>query len=63
MSQRWIAGTLERDGREIPFHWYVDRGRLIVNCAGETKRTDRAKSGANQALAHIIAGELYSKLR
>ncbi len=59
MPNGWIAGTIERNGKEVPFHWYLEGGRLIVNCAGGTKRSDRSTSGANEALAKIIAGELY----
>lgn len=61
MASEWIAGKIERQGKEIPFHWYLQGGRIIVNCAGETKRSDRSKSGANATLAAIIAGELYNK--
>jgi hypothetical protein len=59
MAQQWIRGTIERDGRNVPFHWCLQWGRLFVNCAGQTKRADRAMSGSHQRLAGIIAGELY----
>lgn len=59
MVLNWIAGSIRRNGRDIPFHWCLDRGRLMVNCAGATKRADRASSGAHEVLAGIIAGELY----
>lgn len=61
MTHQWTAGTIERNGRDVPFHWCLDGGRLMVNCAGETKRADRSTSGSHEVLASIIAGELYQK--
>ncbi len=59
MMLDWIAGSIERNGRDVPFHWCLDRGRLMVHCAGGTKRADRSTSGSHEVLAKIIAGELY----